>query len=642
MTIEQDIKILGEIEHCLKRSGMYIGSTKPEKQFWFVPNEHGKIEKKEFDVIPGLYKIFNEVLDNSIDEVGTRGFGSEISIIVDKDNNIYSIEDDGRGIPLEKHKQAGIPTPQVVFTSLRSGSNFNDDDRMTSGMNGVGATLTTIFSEKLIVKIKRDGKIYQQSYTNNLSKISDPDISKDSKQTKTGTIVKFKPDPKIFSIPIPEELIHKRCMDLSYMFPKITFKLKIVSNNEDCFGCNKEFIYKTNGFDALIKMFDGQYSIYEDNKAGLKIAIVENKITDTFEHYSNVNGIDTYRGGTHVDGLKDIFCEDLKEKIKKELKCDITNGDVAKRMIVVIFQKLNAPTFEGQTKEKLVTDKVVIKKLFDEHFSQRKITSMVSELDNLKNTIIDDITLKNEKKDLKDLKDKQKTIDKKKVAKLIECSARDRSKCSIYITEGDSAISNLAMVRDSKTMAGLPLRGKVMNVYESTAKEVVENKEIQSIMASLGLKIGDNPIQFRLDKLEKSDLNYGKIIIATDQDMDGYCIRCLLINFIFKFWPDVIKAGLVYILETPLYECIDKKTNNAHYFYNKQEYENFISDKNTSKYEISYFKGLGSCGKEAWNYMINTNPNLVQIKLNDAKETSDKLKMVFGNDSDVRKKWLAS
>lgn len=643
MAKDQDIKILTDVEHCLKRPGMYIGSTRPEKVMFWVPTTDGKLVKQEVEYIPGQFKLFCEVLDNAIDE-HIRGFGNHIKIVVDKDNGIYSIEDEGRGIPIDTHKDAKVPTPQVVFTQLRSGSNFDDNDRQTVGMNGVGASLATIFSEKLIVQVRRDNKLYQQAFTNNMNKIGEPSITTE-KGAKTGTIVKFKPDQKIFSIQIPEVLIHKRCLELVYMFPKLKITLKIISKTDDeCFGCNETAEYSGSKFENFVKMFDTEYSIYEDTKSGMKMALCYNKHTEQFEQFSNVNGADTFRGGTHVDCIKELFCEDFKEKIKKEFKLEISNADVAKQMIVVLFQNWNAPQFEGQTKEKFVNDKTTVKTFYDNLFSSRRLTSMVTELPNLKQAIVDDVTLKNEKKELKDLRDKQKGIDKKKVAKLIEASGRDRSKCSIYITEGDSAISNLATVRDSKTMAGLPLRGKVMNVHETTAKDVLENKEVQAIMAAIGLKIGESPLEMRGNKVERSDLNYGRIIIATDQDMDGYSIRCLLINFLFKFWPEVIEHGYVYILESPLYEVLDKKSDEAHYFYNKAEYESFMSGKhaNSSKYEVSYFKGLGSCGKEAWDYMINKNPNLVQVTTKSIKEAAEKLKMAFGEDTDGRKKWLSN
>jgi DNA gyrase/topoisomerase IV subunit B len=372
----------------------------------------------------------------------------------------------------------------------------------------------------------------------------------------------------------------------------------------------------------------------------MKFAAIENTITEQFEHCSIINGADTYRGGTHVDVLKEFVCQDIKEKIWKEHKLEVQISDVAKNIILVIMQTINAPTFEGQTKEKLVNDKAEMKKFYDELFSSRRLTSISTDIKNVTLKTVDDVTMKNERKDLTELRKTQKNLDKKKIAKLIEASGKDRTKCSLYITEGDSAISNLAMVRDAKTMAGLPLRGKIMNVYESSAKEVLENKEIQAIMGSIGLKIGESPLEIRLKQIERNDLNYGKIIIATDQDMDGYSIRCLMINFLFKWWPEIIEHGLVYILETPLYEALDRKTEEANYFYTKKEFEKWFAGKNSTKYEISYFKGLGSCGKEAWDYMINKNPNLIQVTATDIKQSRDILKMAFSEDSDARKAWL--
>jgi DNA topoisomerase-2 len=638
---DQKITILTDREHVLKRSGMYVGSTKPEKQIFWVPTESGSLERKEIEYIPALFKLFSEIVDNAVDETAVRGFGDTVNIQYDKDTGFITVSDNGRGIPIEIHDEAKVHIPQVVFAHLRSGSNFDDNSRETVGMNGVGATLCTIFSEKLLVQIKRDGKIYQQVFKNNLEVIDAPVINKETKQKSTGTFVKFKPDPKIFSQQLPEILVHKRALELSVMYPKLTINVRVNSSSEECFNCNEIKTYQNSKFESFVKLFgDVQSSIYEDSKSKTKFALVENKHTEQFEHYSIINGADTFRGGTHVDSLKEIICKDFKEKIWKDQKLEVQVNDIAKNMILVILQTWNAPTFEGQTKEKFVNDKTEVRNFYDDIISSRRLTSIASEVQNIIKKTIDDVMLKNEKKTLQDLKATQKSLDKKKIAKLIEASGRDRNTCSLYITEGDSAISNLAMVRNAKTMAGLPLRGKIMNVFESSAKEVLENKEIQAIMAAIGLKIGESPLVVRLNKVEKNNLNYGKIIIATDQDMDGYSIRCLLINFLFKWWPDLIKHGFVYILETPLYEALDKKTSEANYFYNKKDFEKWISNKNTSKYEISYFKGLGSCGKEAWNYMINENPNLVQITAQDAVKSADILKMAFSEDSEARKKWL--
>lgn len=639
----QDIKILGEIEHCLKRPQIWIGSIQLQKQYFWIPTPENTITKKEIEYIPGLFKIVSEIIDNSVDEVCGRGFGDTINIEYNFIEGTFKVADNGRGIPLEKHKEVGRHFPELVYAQLRAGSNFSDEKRITAGMNGVGATLTTIFSEFLHVRVKREGKIYDQSFKKNLEKISEPKIEKNAKQRGSGTAVFFKPDYKIFTNKLPIELLHKRCLELSVMFPKVTINLSVICKKDnDCYGCNTNTVYKNTKFENFVKMFGSQYSIYEDNKKQMKMAICHNKISEGFEFFSNINGVDTFRGGTHVDVIKEMFCEDMRDKIYKETKMELTNQDVAKNMIVIIFQTWNAPSFEGQTKEKFVNDKSIVKTFYDDVISSRRLTSMYGELSELKQAIINDVLLKNEKKSLQDLRKTQKTIDKKKIPKLIEASGRNRSLCSIYITEGDSAISNIATVRDPKTMAGLPLRGKVLNVFEESPQSVLENKEIQSIIAAIGLRIGESPFEIINGHVQKSNLSYGKIIIATDQDMDGYCIRCLLINFFFKFWPEIIEHGYVYILETPLYEIIDNKNKKTNYFYNKQEYDEYMLGKHSdsSKYEISYFKGLGSCGVTAWDYMVNKNPNLVQITVKNIKEAAEKLKLVFGQDAEVRKEWL--
>jgi DNA gyrase/topoisomerase IV subunit B len=593
--------------------------------------------KKEIDYIPGLFKIFSEIVDNSSDEICVRGYGDTINMEYNYDEGEFKISDNGRGIPLEKHKETGKYFPELVFAQLRAGSNFDDSARKTSGMNGVGATLTSIFSEFLYIKIKRDGKIYEQNFKSNLSKVSEPKIEKNNKQKGTGTSIYFKPDYTIFKQKLPIELVKKRCLELTVMYNMLTINLRIINS-----GKNEDISYKNKKFEDFIKLFDTTYSIYEDIKSNTKLAICNNKISENFEHFSNINGIDTFRGGNHVDSVKELFCESFKEKIYKEIKLEVNNQDVSKHMIVVLFQIWNAPHFEGQTKEKFVNDKKEVKQFFDNIISSRRITSMYSELEDMKKSIIDDVMAKNERKNLLELKGLQKNIDRKKIPKLIDCSSKDRLKCSIYITEGDSAIANLARVRDSKYMAGLPLRGKIMNVLESTDKEVLANKELQSLMSVIGLKIGQSPLEIRLGKIEKCILNYGKIIISTDQDMDGYSIRCLMVNFLFKYWPELFQYGFVYILETPLYEIIDNKNKTIEYFYNKEDYETYMEGKqsNSNRYDISYFKGLGSCGKEAWDYMINKNPNYLQIISPDKILSTNKLQMAFGDESDPRKEWL--
>lgn len=636
---DQEIVILSEIDHVLKRSSMYLGSNEIHKQYFWVPFLDNTIKKIELEYIPGLYKIICEVIDNAIDEVCSRGFGDKINIEYNLDEGTFKVIDNGRGIPLDKHKDTDKYMPELVYAQLRAGSNFDDSNRITAGMNGVGATLTTIFSEFLQVTVKRDGKIYDQTFKNNLSKIGEPRLEKDKNQKFSGTRVFFKPDYSIFSKKLPIELLHKRCLELSVAYPKLEIVLNIIEKKcTDLMESNTETIYKNKKFEDFIQMFGMKYTIYEDSKLQLKLAICHNTQTDSFEHFSNINGIDTFRGGNHVDSLKEIFSDDIKEKIYKEYKIETTINDISKNIIVIVFQVWNAPQFEGQTKEKFVSDKNIIKKFYLDNISSRRITSMVSDLPELKQAIVDDITLKNEKKSLVELRKAQKDIKSKKVAKLIECSSKDRKSCTIFLTEGDSAVAGLSAIRDTKHHAGLPLRGKVLNVSGMTPKDIIENKEIQTIMAVIGLEFGKPPIKLVRGKAEIDGLRYGNISILTDADHDGSAIRCLLINFFFRFWPELFEHGFITISEAPLYEVIDKKSNNQEFFYDKVEFMKFLKGKNSSDYDISYFKGLGSCDKNGWDFFINKKPKMYKIEKDDLSKS--KLSMAFGDDSILRKEWL--
>jgi len=620
---DQDIKILTDVEHVLKRPNMYVGSTRIEsRSFWVVTNE-GYMEKKDIQYIPALLKLFSEIVDNAIDE-HIRGYGNKIDVTVNYDEGSYTVRDYARGIPLEKHKEAKIPIPQVVFTQLRSGSNFSDTERVTVGMNGVGASLATVFAKKLEVHINRKSKSYTQTFSNNMSVIGKPSLGSATRKD-SGTTVKFFPDMTIFQHQIPVELIRKRCLEITVAFPDMEVTLNVISK-----GNTETSIYKTPDFESFVKRFKIEYQVIENKKMNMKLAVCHNTYTDTFEQYSNINGADTFRGGTHVDYFKDIICSNIQDKVKKEQKIDATISDISKNIMIILFQTWNAPQFDGQTKDKFVNEKKEIIAFYDDFFSARRITSIVNGLPELKQSIVDMVSVKLERKELSELRKANKHISKIKIPKLIEASSKDRLKCTIYITEGDSAISNMAAVRDSKTMAGLPLRGKVLNVDGIAPKKIIENKEIQSLMNAIGLSLGE-PASVK-------SLNYGKIVIATDQDMDGYCIRCLLVNFFFRFWPELFDQGRVYILETPLYEVIEKN-KTAHYFYNKAEFEAFMAGRKSNAYEISYFKGLGACGRDAWQYMINTNPNLIRVE--NSEQSKEKLSMAFGDDSDVRKIWLA-
>lgn len=624
MTESNDIKILTDNQHVLKRPGMYIGPiTTESKEFW-IPNK-GKMVKQEIEYIPGLYKIFCEVLDNAIDE-HQRGFCNEISVEVDYENNRYAISDNGRGISPAKHS-SGKYTPEVVFTVLRSGSNFDDNDRSTIGMNGVGASLTNIFSSKFYIEILRDNKCYTQTFKDNNTVIEEP-IIKSRKTTKTGTKVVFYPDTNIFKKRLNPVLIYKRCLELAYMFPTLTIKLDIDNKVKEIDGRK---------FETLIEMFGTEYDIVEDKKLGIRLAVLKSD-GNGFGQFSNVNGADTWRGGSHVDYVRDIFTGKLKEIMKKEHKLEVTNADVQKHIMVVLFQKMNAPNFDGQTKEKLSTDKKIISDIFDSIISPRKLTTMTKSLGGIVQQIFDAVSQKNDAKEIAELRKAQRDLKSKKIAKLIDCNNKDRSKCTLYITEGDSAVGGISSVRDPKTQAGLPLRGKILNVTGMSPKQIIENEEIKTLMSAIGLEFGSSPIKVSRGKYELGTLRYGNISILTDADYDGSAIRCLLVNFFYRFWPELFYNNIITISEAPIYEVYESKGKNTHFFYEREEYENFMKGKNSAGLVVSYFKGLGSCDKNAWDYFINSNPRMYPITLDD--NCKEKLSMAFGDSTDKRKEWL--
>jgi DNA gyrase/topoisomerase IV subunit B len=624
MTEVNDVKILTDNEHTLLRPEMYIGSVNIENHLFFVPI-NDKFILKEIEIIPGMYKIVNEIIDNAIDE-HQRGFCDEIWVSMDTDDGIYSVKDNGRGISPEKHS-SGKYVPEVLFTMLRSGTNFNDEKRNTLGMNGVGAALTNIFSSKFTVEIHRDDKVYLQTFSNNNKDIASPQILK-QKTKKSGTKVTFIPDKKIFKKPLDPLLLRKRCFELAYMFPELTINLRINGEAESFSGKK---------FDDFVSMFGEDYCIVDEKKLGIRMALVRGN-GEGFSQFSIVNGADTIRGGSHIDYIKELFVDKLKDVMKKNYKIEANANDLSKHLHIINFLKINAPKFDSQTKEKLSTSKDIISSIFDPILSSRKINSIIESTPKLVEQIYESLMSKNEAKELAELKKAQKDIKSKKVPKLIDCSSKDRKNCIIFLTEGDSAVAGLSAIRNTKTHAGLPLRGKVLNVSGMAPKDIIENKEIQTLMAVLGLEFGKSPITISRNRAELNGLRYGNISILTDADHDGSAIRCLLINFFFRFWPELFEHGFITISEAPLYETIHKKTGSQDFFYDKPEFMKFMSSKNSSDYEISYFKGLGSCDKNGWDFFINKSPKMYKVDKDDLAKI--KLNMAFGEDAELRKQWL--
>jgi DNA gyrase/topoisomerase IV subunit B len=352
-----------------------------------------------------------------------------------------------------------------------------------------------------------------------------------------------------------------------------------------------------------------------------------------FSQFSIINGADTWRGGTHIEVLKEFYVNKIREVLRKKHKLEPTYNDVAKYLRFVVIGHIKAPQFDGQTKEKLSNDRKELEKAFGNIFPTR----IPKSIEGIIKESVEAVSLKNDAKEMSDLRKEQKKLKAKKIPKLIDCSTRDRMKATLYITEGDSAVGGISSVRDPKFQAGLPLKGKILNVSEMSPKTIIKNQEIQTLMSTIGLEIGKSPVKFVNNKVAPTTLRYGNISILTDADHDGAAIRCLLINFLYKFWPELFRHNIVTISEAPLYEVYNSSTKKTEYFYEKQDCDSYLKGK-TTKCKVSYFKGLGSCDEGAWEYFINKSPRMYSVSLDD--ETDNNLNMAFSKNADNRKEWL--
>lgn len=606
MSRHSKIEVLEEREWILKRPTIYLGATTPwQHEFFF--SDKGKYEKITY--IPALQKLADEVLENSIDEyVRTKGkFATSINVDINEDNSI-TVQDNGRGLEPEKHHQfTDLYIPEVIFTKLRSGSNFDDSKRDTIGVNGVGVSLVVLFSNYFEVKTQSHGKSYKQTFTKMLLEKTDPVIKEVSSQDSY-TKITFLPNFEFFNAKGWNiELIKKRVIDLAFLFPDIKFKF-----NGEKINAKKFKDYITN--------YSQDY-VYEEGKNGKLIITSNNEDGPKFTSF--VNGANCFLGGSQLDIIYQEICNAIRPKLERTYKVELKPIDIKNNISIFSQIQLMSPVFSSQTKEKIINSNDVVAKVFTDILTDKFFKRILAN-EVIVNKIIEEARAKKALQEQIETNKKQKQIVKKKVHKLIDANGLDRTECILFLTEGDSAAVSANLVRDTKRHGFLPLRGKVLNVSELPTVKVLANEEIQDILNSAGLRIGS----------KAENLRYGKIVLLTDEDPDGSSIKALLINFFYKYWKELFNEGRMSLLKTPLY--IAEMSGKKYYLYNTQEMESFIS-KNTD-YKLHYFKGLGGLKKEDWDYFLNKNPLYDTINID--VSTPDKLEMAFGSDSQKRKDWL--
>ncbi|MBB6062842.1 DNA gyrase subunit B [Thermosipho japonicus] len=610
----QNIKVLKGLEPVRQRPGMYIGST-------------GKA---------GLHHLVYEIVDNSIDE-SLQGYCDTIKVTIFKDGSV-EVEDNGRGIPVDIHPETGKSALEVVMTTLHAGGKFSKDSyKVSGGLHGVGASVVNALSQWLEVEVHRDGKVYYQRYERGTPTCEVKIIGETEKR---GTIVRFKPDPLVFSTTdFDTDTILMRLRELAFLNPNITIHFKDERNNTE-----RTFHY-TGGIKEFVShLSKGSKSLHEPvyiNGEYEKVKVeVSFQYTDSdFEKiYSFVNNIRTVDGGTHVTGFKSAFTRVVNELGKKtgQLKKDSLRGDDIREGMVAVISVLmsSTPEFEGQTKSKLGNEEV-----------QEAVAKVVREkllefFETNENTLKIIIQKALEAKKAREAAKHAREMVKRKSAfgssslpgKLADCITKKLEESELFIVEGDSAGGSAKQARDRNFQAILPLRGKILNVEKSSWLKLLKNEQVRDIITALGVGIGDD---FDIKKLR-----YGKIIIMTDADVDGAHIRTLLLTLFYRYMKELIDEGRIYIAQPPLYKLTVGK--NHYYFYSDEELEDFRKTLGDKKYEIQRYKGLGEMNPEQlWETTMDPNTRkLLKVSIEDAETADELFEMLMGSDTESRKEFI--
>lgn len=600
--ISKKYQMLDEIEHVLKRPGMYIGSTKPHTGMEWILND-GLYEKEELTYNPGFLKLFDEIISNSVDE---HKKNSKLNrIVVTVTDKTVRVLDNG-GIPVIQHTETKKWIPEMVFSHLRSGSNFNDtEERQGGGTNGVGASIVNIFSTQFVVATSDGQNSFLQTFTNNMGKRTTPKIIKSSQRY---TEITYQPEIARFGLTEIDathiKMLRKRAIDVAAANPGLLVEF------------NKEkFKFKT--FKEYVDLYTPN-SVWEKSK-DWEIAIGVSK--DGYQSISFVDSIETKDGGTHEQYILNQVIEQLRVLIKKKHKVEVRPSEIRNHMFLFINCTVINPAFASQTKEKLITEpkEFGTSHSVTDRFSKAVFTSEIIE------SLLDWIDQKKAAEEKANLRKLNKSLGTAKVLKLIDAKGKDRNKCILGIFEGNSAVSAVRQFRDPQTFGAFPLRGKFINVSELTNAEIIKNEEAVQLMASLGIKFGEDP----------TDLRYGKVYFYTDADPDGDHIAASLLNFFDKYWPDLVNQGRIFKVMTPL--VVAKKAKETLLFYTDDDYVAWEKKTHAKGWEVEYKKGLAALEDIEYKEILHK-PMLVRLQ-ND-KDYMSSLVGWFGPDPSIRKQKL--
>ena len=606
------IQILEGLEAVRKRPGMYIGTTSSR----------------------GLHHLVYEIVDNAVDEA-LAGYCDKIIVTINEDNSI-TVVDNGRGIPVGINHKAGLPAVEVVFTILHAGGKFGGGGyKVSGGLHGVGASVVNALSDWLEVKVYKDGKIYQQRYERGHVCYPLKEIGTCEKE-QTGTTVTFKPDETIFTETTVYEfdVLKQRLREMAFLTKGLHIILRDLRVEEDQKPVEREFHYEGGIKEFVTYLNRSKTALYENvlyfegkkNNVYVEVAMQHN---DSYNEssFSFVNNINTPEGGTHLVGFRNALTKTFNDyarsaKLLKDSEPNLSGDDIREGLTAIVSVKIEDPQFEGQTKQKLGNSEA--RTAVDSIVSEQ-LTYYLEQNPMVAKTICEKSILAQRARDAarkaRDLTRRKTALETASLpGKLADCSDKDPKNCEIYIVEGDSAGGSAKTARSRATQAILPLRGKILNVEKARLDKIYANAEIKAMITAFGTGIHND--------FDISKLRYHKIILMTDADVDGAHIATLLLTFIYRFMPELIKQGHVYLAQPPLYKL--EKNKNVWYAYSDEELNQILTEVGRDQNnKIQRYKGLGEMDPEQlWETTMDPERRiLLRVSMNE--ETESEVDLTF-------------
>lgn len=611
------IQVLEGLEAVRRRPGMYIGSTD----------------------IRGLHHLIHEVVDNAVDEA-LAGFCTHIEVTILPDSSV-KVVDNGRGIPVDIHPQTGKPALEVVMTTLHAGAKFGSGSyKVASGLHGVGVSAVNALSEWLEVEVKRGGFIYHQRYERGKPVTPVRKVGR-TKDSATGTTVHFLPDKEVFrEINYKFETLAQRFREMAFLTKGLTIKFRDERTDQEM------TFYFEGGILSFIRYLNKNRKplhppFYVEKTVNGTLVEIALQYTDEFSEsvFTFANNINTVDGGTHLTGFRSALTRTLneyarKQGLLKENDPNLTGEDVREGLTAIVSVKLPEPQFESQTKAKLGNPEVKsqVEAVMSEAFS-RWLEENPREARAIVEKCLTTFRAREAARKARDLVIRKSVLESMTLpGKLADCSLRDPTQTELFIVEGDSAGGSAKQARDRRFQAILPIRGKILNVEKARLDKILENNEVKAIITALGTGVGE---QFNIE-----NLRYGRIILLCDADVDGAHIRTLLLTLFYRYLPQIIERGHLYIAQPPLYRI---QVGKEHYYaYNEEEKEKLLQKFKGKATNIQRYKGLGEMNPEQlWDTTLNPEKRtLLQVTIEDAASADRTFNILMGSSVPPRRRFI--